>query len=165
MYKKRPLFAQNSETQKLVAILSEMSIGEVLSFADLTKRAGFAVSSGMPSYQSARRILVRDYRIITEGVRGVGVQRLDGSGMVQRGGRLMRGIRRRAKRGAQEMDVALMQNLNRNDQLVAANQLTRFRLMTDVARHQNIVSNKEIVEEPQLVSSYRDRPKSTKKPT
>lgn len=155
---KKPLFTQSFETIQLVEALKEMSIGQTISFSEISKKVGFSVNSSSPAYHSARRVLTRDHSIILESVRGFGFQRLDGHGMVNRGGRLLKGVRRRARRGAQEMEIALMQNLNRNDQLRASQQLTRFKLTADIARTPP-VTNREETPEPDLISSFATRPR------
>lgn len=152
----RELFRTSDETRRLVALFVEMSIDQTLSFEQAAQLAGFPVTSTLPAYHSARRMALRDHQIIIEGVRGIGFKRLDGSGMVKRGGRLLHAIKRRCRRGATEMEVALLQNLDRNDQLRASEQFNRFKLGGDIAA--SPTSNRQIVESPPLIVSAA-RPK------
>lgn len=148
----RPLFTQTTETQALVALFREMSIGQQMSFAEASKRVGFKVTSMLSAYHSARYIAMRDHHVVMEGIKSFGFVRLNGDGMVKRGFRILKGIQRRAIKGAREQEIALTQNLDRNAQLLASSNLNRLRLMGDIAGKP--ASNRKPIEEPELIARH-----------
>lgn len=146
----KPSFEKSSKTEILVNVFREMGMNQPISFADLSRRCGFPVKSDLPSYQSAKRIARRDHQVVIDPIHKFGCQRVSGEGIVRRGARIMKGMRGRAKVGAQEAEIALTHNMDRNMQQVASQNLTRFRLIADVASAAK--SNRAVVSEPDLVA-------------
>lgn len=145
----RKLFELTSETASIVALFKDIAIEQVVTFEQASKAVGFPVDSRSPSYQTAKRIAVRDHGIVIEGVRGVGFERLNGTGMVRKGHRSMTGIRRAARRGGAVASVAIRQNLTRGEQLEASEQLGRFRIIETTSQSPRPASNRQIIDEPE----------------
>jgi hypothetical protein len=143
----KPMFTQSAETNSIVGFFRELSIGSETSFSAVSKALGFPVASDLPSYQSAKRIALRDHGVVIEGVRGFGFVRLNGSEMVKKGFRTMTGIRRAARRGSAVTEIAVRQNLNRNEMLDATEQLSRFRIIETTSRQFPAKSNRKVAPE------------------
>jgi len=144
----RPMFQRSHETDKLIAFFRECSIGTPVSFADVHKAVGFKVTSSSPAYNSARMIAAKKHNIVIEGVRGFGFMRLDPTAIVNRGGRHLRSIRRRAHRAGHEMEIAISGNLDREHMMKATEQLSRFRIVESTAQAVRAVSNRQQPEQP-----------------
>lgn len=108
----RPDFTQSAQTRSLVAVFARLSIGETLSFGELSRKLGFEVGSASPAYQSARRIAHREHQVVTASVRGVGIKRLSGPDIVEgRSEQHFAAIRRRTRRLHDELGTAMLHNL------------------------------------------------------
>lgn len=153
----RKIFQKSKETDKLVSVFRELSIGQTISFDDCSKVVGFEVTSILPAYHSARRIALRDHGIVIEGVRGVGFTRLNGEGMVDRGYSKFRSLRRMARRGAALAEVALRQNLPQALTIQATEQLSRWRITETTGQVSRPKTNRETVEAPPEAENFDTR--------
>jgi len=92
------------ETRLLYARIAKMEIGEVIPYAELDNIASRAVQGkGKHNLDRARHIAQRDDNIVTDCVFGVGLKRLDDSGIAGIGTHTLKSIRRKAKKGAKAM--------------------------------------------------------------
>jgi hypothetical protein len=147
----RLLFQKSFETNALVKLFVEqIAVGQTVTFGEASARVGFPVTSRLPAYQSAKSIARRDHGVVIGPAKGVGFSRLNGENIVKRGGYIMKGIRGRAQVGAAEAEIALTHNLDRNAQLTASQNLTRFRLAADIATPPK--TNRQIVPPPDLIT-------------
>lgn len=137
-----PSFERSEQTDKIIALFATLSIGATMSFAAASKRLGFQMHSTLGAYQSAKRIAAKDKSIVIESVRGVGFVRLDASQIVARGGYHLRSLRRRAKRAAGEMEIAVKGNLDRDDMMRATEQLGRFRIIESTSQPTRAATNR-----------------------
>lgn len=144
----RKMFERSKETDKLVALFQEMSIDNPLSFDNAGKVVGFPVKSTSSAYHSARRIAANEHNIVIEGVRGFGFVRLTSIGIVDRGGKHLKSIKRRARRASGEMEIAISGNLDRDHMLRATEQLSRMRIISDTSSPVRAASNKSTAPEP-----------------
>ena len=131
----RSMFEISRETTRLVSLMSSMRVDESMAFKEASESVGFSVTSSLPAYQSARRIVAKD-DIIIDGVRGVGFKRLSGSDVVTgRGAQRARQIRGAAKRGHREMiSASRSSNLNEEVSRLCSERITRFAIIGDQAR-------------------------------
>ena len=74
----KPMFKASEETLRIVALFSEMSFGQEMSFAAASEILKFPIASTSSAYQSGKFIATRDHSIVIEGIRGHGFKRLDG---------------------------------------------------------------------------------------
>lgn len=147
----RKNFQRSAETDKLLALFQELSIGAPLSFEAAAKSVGFPVGSSTPAYHSARLIAAKQHNIVIEGIRSFGFIRLDSANIVQRGGKHLRSIRRRARRAGHEMEIAISGNLDRDAMMKATEQLSRFRIVESTAQPVRATTNREPVETPAAI--------------
>jgi hypothetical protein len=120
-----------------------------MSFADASNTVGFTVKSTLPSYQTAKRIAERDHNVVIDGVRGYGFVRINGSGMVDRAPRFFKKVRRGARREAHVQEIALLQNLSRDEMMRATEQFSRLRIIeANASGVMKAQSNKRVVAEP-----------------
>lgn len=144
----REMFQRSHQTDKLIDLFRECSVGTSVSFATASKVVGFTLTSSSPTYHSARNIAAKKHNIIIEGVRGFGFVRLDPTSIVKRGSRHLRSIRRRAHRAGHEMEVAISGNLDREHMIKATEQLSRFRIVETTAQPVRAVTNRKVEETP-----------------
>ena len=145
----RPIFTQSNETRRLIELFINLPVGASMSFADASNAVGFIVKSTLPSYQTAKRIAERDHNIVIDGVRGYGFVRINGSGMVDRAPRFFKKVRRGARREAHVQEIALLQNLSRDEMMRATEQFSRLRIIeANASGVMKAQSNKRVVAEP-----------------
>lgn len=145
----RPIFTQSNETKLLVDLFSRMPIGASMSFADASNAVGFIVKSTLPAYQTAKRIAQRDHKVVIDAVRGFGFMRINGTGMVDRAPRFFKKVRRGARREAHVQEIAISQNLTREEMMRATEQFSRLRIIeTTASGISSAQSNRRIVAEP-----------------
>jgi hypothetical protein len=91
----------HDRTQALIRLLSDMGIGEVISYSRLSETIHCNVQAeGKHHLYSARAILRREERKVYDIVPKVGVVRLDDVGKVQMGARYLPRIKGAIRRGA-----------------------------------------------------------------
>lgn len=145
----RPIFSQSNETKKLIELFIAMPIGSSMSFPAATQAVGFTVKSILPAYQTAKRIAERDHNVVIEAVRGFGFMRINGSEMVSRAPRFFRKVRKGARREAHVQNIAISQNLTREEMMVATEQFSRLRILETTASNvKRPTSNRRVVEMP-----------------
>ena len=145
----RLMFTQSAETKRLVELFISMPVGSTLSFPAATQTLGFTVKSVLPAYQTAKRVAERDHNVVVEGIRGFGFMRINGSGMVSRAPRFFRKVRKGARREAHVQNIAISQNLTREEMMIATEQYSRMRILeTTAANVKAPISNKRVVENP-----------------
>lgn len=127
------IFKRSAETDRLVSFLSQMSIGQSASFAELSAAAQTKIVSTTASYQSARHIALKKHGVVTGAVRGVGVQRLSGMETVDKADQHMACIRRRARHGQAEVAVAMRTNLTTEAMIDATRKQAAFGLLIQTA--------------------------------
>ena len=145
----RPIFTQSNETRRLIELFVNLPVGASMSFADASNAVGFTVKSTLPSYQTAKRIAERDHNVVIDGVRGYGFVRINGSGMVDRAPRFFKKVRRGARREAHVQEIAILQNLSRDEMMRATEQFSRLRIIeANASGVMKAQSNKRVVAEP-----------------
>ena len=147
----RPIFKQSDETKRLVDLFTQMPIGASMSFKDASASVGFTVKSTLPAYQTAKRVTERDHNVVIEGIRGFGFTRINGSSMVERAPRFFRRVRRGSRREAHVQQIAISQNLSREEMMRATEQFSRLRILETTAvgaKTPPANSNRPIVPEP-----------------
>lgn len=145
----RPIFTQSNETKLLVDLFIRMPIGASMSFADATNAVGFTVKSTLPAYQTAKRIAERDNNVVVDAVRGFGFMRINGTGMVSRAPRFFKKVRKGARREAHVQEIAISQNLTRDEMMRATEQFSRLRIIETTSIGSKVAqSNKRVVIEP-----------------
>jgi len=145
----RTTFEQSNETKILVDMFAKMSVGATMSFPDASKTVGFTVKSTLAAYQQAKRIAQRDHNVVIDAVRGFGFMRIDGEGMVARAPRFLKRVRKGARREAHVQEIAISQNLPRDQMTRAMEQYSRLKLIETTSQGGNTAaSNKRKTEIP-----------------
>lgn len=110
---KRALPEMSIDTQVLIKRLTQVAVGEVVTYDELSKLIGRDVRNGARGFlNTARHRLKRDDRAIFAIVRKVGVKRLDDFGIVKAGESGMQHIRNQTRRVVQTLGcVADYENL------------------------------------------------------
>ena len=153
----KPIFTTADETNRIIAFFSEIPIGQEVSFEQASSATGLAIKSTLAAYHSARRIALRDSRIVIEAIRGFGFKRLDGGEMVKKGFRTQAGIRRQARRGTKVAEVAVLQNLTRDEMANATQQLSRFAIIETTAMQRPAKTNNKLAEAPAMADNFNSR--------
>jgi hypothetical protein len=98
--RRSPAFSVSIETTLLVERIKRMEQGELLSYRDCTKLIGQDVQGeARHILQSARRICQREYQVVTDAERNLGIKRMTDVELTNSGLQLFAGLRRAAKRG------------------------------------------------------------------
>lgn len=93
-------FSVSIETTLLVERIKTMAQGDLVTYRDLTKLVGQDVQGeARHILQSARRICQREYQVVTDAERNVGIRRLTDVELTTSGLQVFAGLRRAAKRG------------------------------------------------------------------
>jgi hypothetical protein len=150
----KPIFEISHETQTLVDYFRQVPIGAQVSFEAVSKAVKFPVSSSLPAYNTARRIVQRDHSIVLESVRGIGFMRVNGGEIVKSADRFFRRVRRGSRREASKQEIAVMSNLSRDEMIKATENLSRLRILESTAvSPKRASSNRAKVDEPPLVNA------------
>lgn len=144
---KRAAFEKSAETAKISEYFQSIPFSKDISFAEASERTGLAISSQLGAYQSAKRLVARDHGMIIESIRGVGFRKLQPDEVLKRSPGHFHAIRRRAKRGGTEIEIAISGNLTRIEMLEATENLARFRIISDTAEPAK--TNRKIQDKPE----------------
>jgi hypothetical protein len=107
----RPVFAQSSETTKILGAFLDMTMNQQMTFAELSETVGFKVFSITPAYHSARKIAERDHEFFIASSRGRGFFRGNAVDMADSLRAMSNRTRRIAKKGVGRADLAIKGNL------------------------------------------------------
>ena len=129
----RPIFTQSNETKMLVDLFVQMPVGASMSFADASNAVKFTVKSTLPANQTAKRIAQRDHSVVIDAVRGFGFIRINGSGMVAKAPAFFKRVKKGARREAHIQEIAITQNLTRDEMMRATEQYSRLRVIESQA--------------------------------
>lgn len=108
----RKSFEQSVETTAILAVFRQMRMSEQMTFADLSKKVGFVVTSSTSAYHSARKIAERDHSIFIGAIRKYGFFRGTGDDMADSLEPLANRMRKTAKRSIARADLAIRNNLS-----------------------------------------------------
>lgn len=129
-----PTFTLTKQTTALIELFVTMAVDAPMSFAEASKKVGFAVASSSAAYNSARRIVARDRNIVIDGVHKFGFIRSTGEQIALSAPKGFRSIRKRATREARKQEIAIGQNLDQHHMSVATVAFNRFKLLADTAQ-------------------------------
>lgn len=105
---KKPDFTMSVDTRLLYDRLVKLQVGEHITYKELSALVARDVQGkARGALNSARYRAERDQRVVTVPIRGVGLQRLDGIGIVGRGQQRIERVRRgarRARKGLEPVD-------------------------------------------------------------
>jgi hypothetical protein len=137
-------FSRNPLTNVMIDIFESMSVGQTLTFSQLSLKAGEPITSTTGSYRSAIEIARKKRRVTIVGVRGVGCQRLDvdGSSASINGSR--KRIHKAAKRASETGANAMLMNMTRDQQMRLTAQLGQIGAIQAMSARP--VSNKATVD-------------------
>lgn len=79
----RPIFKPSAETEKLLARMRTMEVGDVLTYEDMRETAGVDCQAERTHLQTARRHLLNEDQRVFANVRCVGIKRLDDAEIVE----------------------------------------------------------------------------------
>lgn len=137
----RKLFETSRETRALVDLFRSLRYSETVSFAEASKRLGFAVTSTTPAYQSAKKIAERDHGVFIFSVRGEGFGRGTGADMVASAHPLFGRARRAMRTCADRLTIAFSENLTEHEHRLATEMYGRANLIAATASNVKAISN------------------------
>jgi hypothetical protein len=138
----RKTFEQSAETTKLVALFRGLNYSQKMSFDEASRLVGFRVTSVSPSYQSAKRIAERDFKVYIASVRKFGFVRGTGEDMVGSGVCMLKSMRNTAKRTSSRMLLAINENLDEANHRLATEMYGRANIVAATTAPVRASSNK-----------------------
>lgn len=112
----KPNFQMGADARLLMQHLSKTTIGQVVTYEELSKIISRPVDGANGSLRTALKRLLRDQGIVFGNVHGTGFKRLDDAEIVAEGGKATDVIRRRAKRSMERQSKADFTKLTRDQQ-------------------------------------------------
>jgi alkylated DNA nucleotide flippase Atl1 len=95
-----PRFSLNIETTLLIERIKKMAQGDLITYGELAELIGQdAQREARHILLSARRICQREYQVVTDAKRNIGIRRLTDVELTSSGLKIFSGLRRAAKRG------------------------------------------------------------------
>lgn len=114
----RPMFELSTEARTLASVLRECAPGDVVSYVRLSESIGRDVrSTAAQALQTARRIVMREHRMVFDAVRGNGLMRLTDDKIVGLADRTRAHIRRSARKTAVAMTCVDYDAMSRESQV------------------------------------------------
>lgn len=98
-----PRFRRSYETYRLVELLSELHPGEAYTYRQLSEAMGMEIVGITPSFQSAKRLVFREYGVVLETMYGEGVRRLTDEEIVENSRRGTLTVSRRASQESKRL--------------------------------------------------------------
>ncbi len=139
----RKSFEQSAETVKIVNMFRDLKYDEPISFAQASLTIGFPIKSTTPAYQSAKLIAERDHGVYVATIRKFGFSRGTGKDMISSGAGLFSSIRKKSTRIASRMLLAINENLNEKDHLVAVEMYSRANIIASTTSAAVTSSNRK----------------------
>lgn len=138
----RTLFTRSAETERLLQIFRDLRYEEIVTYADATRQAKFEVTP-----QSARyaRLQLRKVGIFIHIVPKIGFRRGVGSDMLDAGLSAAGSMRRKGRQTDELMQMALRENLSRDEHLLASELLTRSRVVVATMSGLRPLSNRPLI--------------------
>lgn len=125
------IFEMSPDTRLLRQHLRTAKIGDVLTYADLSKVLGKPVDSSHPSLRSAINSVLKHDNFVFAAIRKIGIERLSDERIVSASDGDIDAIRRKAKRGARKLtSIADYAAMTSNKQLAHT---ARLSVLTMVA--------------------------------
>jgi hypothetical protein len=141
------MFQMSADTRFLVQRLSKASVGDLITYEDLSREVGKAVSGSFSALTSARRALLRDQQRVFDVVTGKGLKRLNDIEIVATGERTSQRIRRTARRGVRTLTaVADFSSLPREYQMRHTAAVSIFGVIAEMSTHNGIAKVEKIAE-------------------
>lgn len=127
----KSFYEQALDTKLLIERLLELAPATLVTYAELSELLGRNITGGTSNLTSARRYIQREYSIVTDVVRGVGVKRLTSEGILGIQEPTKKRINRAVKRCRQKIALA------KDDELTPeqVKEKKGFVLMTDTLQH------------------------------
>jgi hypothetical protein len=135
----KPTFEMSSSTRLLRQRLAQTKVGDVVSYAELSRVISEPVDGSTSSLQTSLRSLLRNERMVFGSIRGVGVKRLADSEIVAASSSDIDGIRRKARKSV--MKITAVQNftgLSPKDQMAHTSRLSIFAVVASMASDQGV---------------------------
>lgn len=104
------------DSRLLAERLMNLEVGETISYVELSAiiRRNVQKEAGV-NLRTARRLIMREHRIIIGTIRSEGVKRLDDLGAMKSGEQSLGKIHREAKRGAEKLACVTFENLSNEE--------------------------------------------------
>lgn len=125
-------FRQGSDTAALIRFLSEIPVGDLVTYERLTTEIGRDIHRFWHVLESARKRLVIDKGIVFDVVLMVGIRRLNDDEIVDLSDRARAKTRRHARRVARKLICVDYDNLSREKQTKHNASLSLFAAMTEL---------------------------------
>lgn len=127
------------DSQVIIANLRAMKKGDVIGYSDLSKLISSDVTTkSRYALNTARRRVLMDDGMVFEAVRGVGIKRMDDTGIISIGEQSERRLHRLSRNAMRKLSCADMDNLN-NDQKL------------EVATHSSVIGAIAVITKPSKI--------------
>jgi hypothetical protein len=108
----RKIHEKAAETTAIEAVFLSMKMQERMTFAQLSEKVGFKVSSSLGAYHSARKSAERDHGVYIAAEPGIGFFRGTAEDMADSLKAIAKHVRKQAKKSINRADLAISHNLN-----------------------------------------------------
>ncbi|MGQ0595799.1 hypothetical protein [Aquabacterium sp.] len=130
----QPDFRLSSDSKALAALLTSAGIGDVVTYAALSKAIGRDVrTSATGALHTARHLAQRDHRIVFDVVRGAGLKRLQDAEIVDLADKARDHARRHAKRTAKKLTCVDFEALPKDKQTKHNAALSMFSALAELS--------------------------------
>lgn len=127
------------DSQVIIAKLRTMKKGDVISYSDLSKLISSDVTTkSRYALNTARRRVLMDDGMVFEAVRGVGIKRMDDTGIISIGEQSERRLHRLSRNAMRKLSCADTTNLNNEQRL-------------ELASHSSIVGTIALITKPSKI--------------
>lgn len=134
----KPQFLMSADTRSLHRYLAKIAVGDIASYAEMSRDLGFKVHGGLPALQSARRALLRD-DVVFDAVRGVGIKRLSEVEILKSTDSEIRAIRNKARKGTRKLAaIDNFEDLSSRDQITYLTKTAAFAVIEEVGSEKGI---------------------------
>jgi hypothetical protein len=132
-------FTSSYETRVVYQRLRKLAVGEVVPYRELSELIGEDVQTlGRGAVNSARRIVLRDNRIVTDAVTNVGIKRLSDGEAVAGAARTFSKVRRTAQRGIDRLTAVDFDALPGGDKVLHNASLSALAVVKLMGRSKSV---------------------------
>jgi hypothetical protein len=147
---KNMIFQLSADTKTLYRLLREVKVGQLLTFAAISKTIGLRVDGSFPALQSARRKALNHDGIVFGAVVGVGIRRLTDVEIVDSVASDRRYIRNRARRSATKLLTVEYSKLSKRSKAEYIAALSIFGAMFRLTDERNVLKVEGYVGDQEL---------------
>lgn len=148
MEKQQPDFRLSSDSKALAEKLLTVSVGETITYQDMSAIIGRSVQSiGRGALETARSIVQREKRIVFGVIRGVGLIRLNDSEIIDLADKAREHSRRHARRVVKKLICVEYSSLKKESQIKHNAAISMFGAISEISSTSSIKRLEKQIEE------------------